>query len=290
MILNGAADIRLGETAVEAVYLGETLIWARGAPRFKRLDDYLDYYYAPARAAVWEREGFAAYVSGLWGIQTALRYVTPTVEMSRVACFAGSYRYHGRIGYATSFGYNQRSMLDTIPLIRAQHFAITAHIEPDDQVTLPWSFDTSTAIKGKSFWWKLLEGKRLTGAIRFEAAGILTDGAYHYPAPASIRLGFSGSPTIPTVDGGAATDYCYSAEDALFGAPALVSLPLAMVTRRTFADYIRNDYNAYYLRQYPALADLLFVPTDPVFGTWDDLAALCWDDASAYTWNEIGGN
>ena len=42
MILNEAVDIRLGETAVAAVYLGETLIWQRGGPQFTRLDDYLD--------------------------------------------------------------------------------------------------------------------------------------------------------------------------------------------------------------------------------------------------------
>ena len=30
MVLNNAVDIRLGETAVAAVYLGETLVWTRG--------------------------------------------------------------------------------------------------------------------------------------------------------------------------------------------------------------------------------------------------------------------
>ena len=48
--------------------------------------------------------------------------------------------------------------------------------------------------------------------------------------------------------------------------------------------------SAHYLQQYPALADVIFIPPEITLGTWDDLAVLTWDDASAYTWNEIGGN
>lgn len=283
----GFKAIYVGDTRVRAVYRGETLVWAVGMAwrQFASLNDYLDYYYDPARTSVWERPGFAAYISGLWGIQTALRYVTPTVETSHLWCYTGKYLHGGKVGYGTTFGYYDIKELDTIPLVRAQHFTVTARIAPDDHVTLPWSFDTRASLEN-GYWWKIQRGRRLQGALTYSTTGILTDTTYEYATPSQVWIGFYGSQTIPTIEAGAFSDYA----DALLGALTFVTAPNATVTRAAFADYIRNDYNAFYLRQYPALADVIFVPPQITLGTWDDLAALTWDDASAYTWNEIGGN
>lgn len=283
----GFKAIYVGDTRVRAVYRGETLVWAVGMARkyFPSISAYFDYYYDPARASVWETKGFAAYISGLWGIQTALRYVTDEVETGRLWCYVGKYLHGGKIGYGTTFGYYDTMELDTIPLVRAQHFTVTARIEPDDHVPLPWSFDTRASIKD-GYWWKIQSGRMLQGTHTYAATGILTSVSYEWETPVQIWIGFYCTQTIPTIEGGPFSDY----SRGLLGAPEFVTAPNAVITRAAFADYIRDTYNAFYLRQYPALADLLFVPTDPTFGTWDDLAVLTWDDASAYTWNEIGGN
>lgn len=297
MVLNNAVDIRLGETAVAAVYLGETLIWQRGGPQFTRLDDYLDYYYDPARVSVWERPGFAAYISGLWALQAVLKGI-PEVDTKYIYYYTAKYRYEGAIYHGTYGGYTTRMtriQTNLLPLARAQHFSVTARILPDDQIPLYWRFYPNNASDSRTPAYRTY-GSFLTGESRIETDGIVTGVAYRHEHK-QISLHLNTTDEIPTVEGGAMSRYMDRPGDPLFGDPQLVRMPTQsaagtsyQVDRAGLSAFIRDAYNAHYLQQYPALADVIFIPPEIALGTWDDLAALTWDDASAYTWNEIGGN
>lgn len=292
----GFKAIYVGSTRVRAVYRGETLVWAVGMAwrQFASLNDYLDYYFDPARAAVWERPGFAAYISGLWALQAVLKELAQ-VDTNYIYYYTAKYRYEGAIYHGTYTGYVTAIQTDLIPMVRAQHFSATARIVPDDGTALYWRFYPNSTSDALTPSWRTV-GTRLTGELRMETGGILTGGVYRHDAHALTML-LKTATEIPTVEAGELVRYMGTAGDPLFGDTQLVRMPTQsaagtsyQVDRAGLSAFIRDAYNVYYLQQYPALADVIFIPPEITLGTWDDLLPLTWDDASAYTWNEIGGN
>lgn len=289
----GFKAICVGSTRVRAVYRGETLVWAVGMARkyFQSLSDYLDYYYDPARTSVWEREGFAAYISGLWGLTAALSY-TDTVDTSAVVCTAGTYLYDGKTYHGTVGGYGTVSTTSAFPMIRAQHFSVSMQITADNGVQdYTARFSKSGGICS---WYFDRQSGRLRGTFRLDTTGILVGSSIYKGTAYSTSLYF-GLGTYPQTiqDDENVTRYLVQSSAGMpypFGDAVGVTYPAGTVTARTRDAYIRDVYNAAFLEDYPALADVIFIPPEITLGTWDDLLPLTWDDASAYTWNEIGGN
>ena len=291
----GFRAICVGDTRVRAVYRGETLVWAVGMARqyFPSLSAYLDYYFDPARAAVWEREGFAAYLAGLWGLTAALAY-TDTVDTSEVRSAAGTYLYDGKTYHGVVAGHLVRHTTTRIPMIRAQHFTVTLQITPDAGQAQNYIVHVLGSAPGKIDWMvQRSTGERLRCTLSLETTGILESTSFATSAfIVDLYFGIGQTPLTIT-DGENVSRYLTTTTAGMlypFGDPVQVDYPAGTVTARTRDAYIRDAYNAYYLQQYPALADVIFIPPEITLGTWDDLAVLTWDDASAYTWNEIGGN
>lgn len=231
--------------------------------QFHSLDEYLDYYYDPARASVWERDGFAAYISGLWALQAALKEI-PEADTGYIYYYTAKYRYEGAIYNGTYAGYVTAIQTDLIPIARAQHFSVTVRIVPDNGVALYWRFYPNSTSDALTPSWRTV-GTRLTGEFHRDADGILTGGVSRLNRQA-IMMVIKTSTEIPTVEAGELVRYMGSTGNPLFGNPQLVRFPTKeswggefyTVDREGFDAYIRDVYNPYYLQKYPTLADVIF--------------------------------
>lgn len=231
--------------------------------RFQSLDEYFDYYFDPERTSVWERDGFAAYISGLWSLQAALKEI-PEADTGYIYYYTAKYRYEGAIYNGTYAGYVTAIQTDLIPIARAQHFSVTVRIVPDDGVALYWRFYPNSTSDALTPSWRTV-GTRLTGEFHRDADGILTGGVSRLKRQA-IMMVIKTSTEIPTVEAGELLRYMGSAGDPLFGNPQLVRFPTKeswggefyTVDREGFDAYIRDAYNPYYLQRHPALSDVMY--------------------------------
>lgn len=231
--------------------------------QFQSLDEYFDYYFDPERTSVWEREGFAAYISGLWALQAVLKGI-PEVDTKYIYYYTAKYRYGGAIYHGTYGGYTTRIQTNLLPLARAQHFSVTARILPDDQIPLYWLFYPNRASDSSTPAYRTY-GSFLTGEFRIETDGIVTGVAYRRERK-QISLHLNTTDEIPTVEGGAMSRYMDRPGDPLFGDPQLVRFPTKeswggefyKVDRDGFDAYIRDVYNPYYLQRHPALSDVMY--------------------------------